>query len=96
MNALLANIIVLAQDLNPNPQAPPGLAPFATDFLSWLKWGGLVAGIGGLMVCGIMMSAGRRNRSAMAADGAAGIPWNIAGLALVSLSAGIAGAILTS
>lgn len=95
MTALFTTVIILTQDLDPNPQAPPGLAPFASDFLSWLKWGGLVAGIGGLMVCGIMMAAGRRNRSAMAADGAAGIPWNIAGLAVVSLAAGIAGAILT-
>ena len=87
-------LLIAAQNLDPNPKAPPGLGPFASDFLAWLKWGGLVAGIGGLMVCGIMMSAGRRNRSAMAVDGAAGIPWNLAGLSLVALAAGLASAIL--
>ncbi|MEK8106571.1 hypothetical protein NKG94_17435 [Micromonospora sp. M12] len=40
-----------------------------------MKWILIVAGVGGLLVCGIMMAVGRRNRSAFAADGAAGIPW---------------------
>ncbi len=97
MTALLAaanDLIVLAQDLNPPPQAPPGLAPFATDLIAWMKWGGLATGVAGLIICGIMMNIGRRNRSALAADGVAGIPWTIGGLTLIALSAGIAGTVL--
>lgn len=101
MTALLAtatdlalDVMILAQDLNPQPQAPPGLGPQVNSFLGWMMWIGLAAGIGGFMASGIMMSVGRRNRSAMAADGAAGIPWNVAGLALVGLAVSLASAIL--
>jgi hypothetical protein len=61
--------------------------------LGWLKWGGLVAGLVGLMICGIMMAVGRRNRHALAADGAAGIPWVLGGLSVIVLAAGVVGAV---
>jgi hypothetical protein len=38
-----------------------------------------------------MMALGRRNRSSLAADGATGIPWVLAGLTLIALSSGIVG-----
>ena len=40
----------------------------------------VICGVAGLMWCGIMMTIGRRSRSAMAADGASGIPWVLGGL----------------
>ena len=46
------------------------------------------------MIIGIMMVAGRRNRSSMAADGASGIPWVLGGLSIISLAGGIVGVVL--
>lgn len=87
---------LLAADVpNPDPQAPPGLDAVADTFLGWLKWGGLVAGVVGLTICGIMMMVGRRNRSATAVDGASGIPWVLAGLSLVALASGIVGQVVS-
>ena len=40
---------------------------------------------------GAMMAIGRRNRHSLAADGATGIPWVLAGLTLIALSSGIVG-----
>lgn len=74
---------------NPAPAAPPGLARRVNTLLGWWKWGSLVGGVFGLIACGAMMAIGRRNRSNLAADGAAGIPWVLAGLTLIALSSGI-------
>ena len=74
---------------NPAPAAPPGLASRMNTLLAWWKWGSLIAGVFGLIACGAMMAIGRRNRSNLAADGAAGIPWVLAGLTLIALSSGI-------
>jgi len=79
---------------NPAPVAPPGLGEAVNTLLGWLKWGGLVAGVAGLLVCAIMMMIGRRNRSAVAADGAAGIPWVLGGLTIIAFSAAIVGAVV--
>lgn len=76
---------------NPAPQAPPGLAGPVSTLLGWWKWASLVAGVFGLTACGAMMAIGRRNRSSLAADGATGIPWVLAGLTLIALSSGIVG-----
>jgi hypothetical protein len=76
---------------NPAPVAPPGLAGRVSTLLAWWKWGSLVAGVFGLIGCGAMMAIGRRNRSNLAADGATGIPWVLAGLTLIALSSGIVG-----
>ena len=76
---------------NPVPAAPPGLSPKISTLLGWWKWGALIAGVFGLIGCGAMMAIGRRSRSAMAADGAAGIPWVLAGLTLIALASGIVG-----
>lgn len=85
--------LILAQVPNPAPAAPPGLGAAADILLSWMKWGGLVAGVAGLIICAIMMMVGRRNRSATAADGAAGIPWVLGGLTVIAFSAGLVGAV---
>ncbi len=76
---------------NPVPKAPPGLTGPVNTLLAWWKWGALVAGVFGLIGCGAMMAIGRRNRSNLAADGATGIPWVLAGLTLIALSSGIVG-----
>jgi hypothetical protein len=76
---------------NPAPKAPPGLTGPVNTLLAWWKWGALVAGVFGLIGCGAMMAIGRRNRSSLAADGATGIPWVLAGLTLIALSSGIVG-----
>src|SRR5215831_3776332 len=57
---------------NPPPVAPPGLSSRVRTLLSWWKWVALAGGIFGLIACGVMMAIGRRNRSNLAADGAAG------------------------
>ena len=76
---------------DPAPVAPPGLAGDMNTLLAWWKWGALVAGVFGLIGCGAMMAIGRRNRSSLAADGATGIPWVLAGQTLIALSSGIVG-----
>src|SRR5262249_61357429 len=76
---------------NPAPKAPPGLTGPVNTLLAWWKWGALVAGVFGLIGCGAMMAIGRRNRSNLAADGATGIRWVLAGLTLIALSSGIVG-----
>jgi hypothetical protein len=94
-SALAIPLSVFAQGPpNPAPQAPPGLAQSADTFISWLKWGGLVGGVIGMIICGLMMILGRRNRSATAVDGATGIPWILGGLTVIALSAGFVGALL--
>ncbi len=87
--------VLLAAVPNPGPLAPPGMAGPAAQLLGWLKWVGLVSGVVGLGMCAVMMILGRRNRSNMAVDGASGIPWVLGGLSLMTLSAGLVGALLT-
>lgn len=97
--ATQANDFLAASDVlaapEPAPQAPPGLEAKTNLFLGWLKWGGIIAGMVGIMIVGLMMTVGRRNRSSMAADAAGGVPWILGGLSLVSLAGGIVGVVLT-
>jgi len=76
---------------DPNPAPPPGLSGDVNTLLGWWKWIAMTAGVFGLTGCGAMMAIGRRSRSAMAADGATGIPWVLAGLTLIVLASGIVG-----
>jgi hypothetical protein len=92
----LATILAAPVIPNPGPSAPPGLDTLGGTFLSWIKWILIVSGVDGLMVCGIMMAVGRRNRSSFAADGAAGIPWVLGGLTLGAIAALIVGTVLKS
>ena len=71
---------------NPSPQAPAGVSATVTELLAWGKWIAFVCGVAGLIVSGIMMMLGRRNRSQMSADGAIGLPWVIGGLSVVVLA----------
>jgi hypothetical protein len=68
------------------------LGAFADQILGWLKWGVLVAGVLGILVCAIMIIIGRRNRSATAYEGLVGSAWILGGLALASVAAVIVGA----
>ena len=80
---------------DPTSQPIPGLTTFSNDFLGWIKWVLIIAGVGSLMVCGIMMAVGRRGRSEFAAQGAVGVPWTLAGLALGGVAATIVGAVIS-
>ena len=79
---------------NPPAQAPPGLSAPVNTILGWGKWGVLVCGVAGLLICGGKMVIGHRNRAAFAADGATGVPWVLAGLSLAAVAAAIAGVFL--
>lgn len=79
---------------DPPPVPPPGLTRQVSIILGWIKWGTIIAGVIGLMICALMMMVGRRSRSTVAADGAAGIPWVLLGLMLAAASAPIVGVFL--
>ncbi|WP_406300043.1 hypothetical protein OG948_33285 [Embleya sp. NBC_00888] len=74
---------------NPPPVAPPGLQEPAGKWISWGKWIAGLAGVLGLIACGVMMAIGRRNRAHLAAEGANGILWTVAGVSLAMLAAGV-------
>ncbi|MGQ0843871.1 MAG: hypothetical protein ACT4QF_07025 [Sporichthyaceae bacterium] len=96
MSATLQAITALATANvpNPGPIAPPGTEIIVGNWIGYFKWFALVAGTIGLITCGIMMMIGRRHRSALASEGAAGVPWVIAGLILVSLTSTIVATVL--
>lgn len=79
---------------DPAVAPPPGLTGPIDTILGWVKWGSVIAGSVGLSVCALMMMAGRRSRSQVAADGAAGIPWVLLGLMLAAASSAIVGVFL--
>ncbi|MBE9500770.1 hypothetical protein IHE61_31195 [Streptomyces sp. GKU 257-1] len=54
------------------PKPPPGMDGTFQDWIGWAKWIAIACGIIGLIACGVMMMVGRRNRSHMSAEGAAG------------------------
>lgn len=84
------HLLILADRIpNPPPQAPPGMEKTFSDWLSWGKYIGMFAGAIGLIACGVMMSIGRRNRSHLAAEGAGGVVWVIAGVSTVTLSVSV-------
>jgi hypothetical protein len=78
----------------PQPVAPPGLEELGNTIIGWLKWILVISGVAGLIWCGIMMTVGRRNRSAMAADGASGIPWVLGGLTCGLVAAAVVAVML--
>ena len=84
------HLSILADTLpNPAPVAPPGTSATFSDWISWTKYVGMVAGAIGLMICGIMMMVGRRNRSHLSAEGAGGIVWVIGGISTVTLAVSV-------
>ena len=62
--------------------------------IAWGKWGVLVCGVAGLLICAGKMAIGHRNRATFAADGATGIPWVLGGLSLAAVAAAIVGVFL--
>ena len=85
----------LAGAPNPAPQAPPGLTGPVTTIIAWGKWGVLVCGVAGLLMCAGKMAIGHRNRATFAADGATGVPWVLCGLSLAAVAASIVSVFLT-
>ena len=79
----------LAGAPNPAPQAPPGLTRSVTTLIAWGKWGVLICGVAGLLICAGKMAIGHRNRATFAADGATGVPWVLGGLSLAAVAASI-------
>jgi hypothetical protein len=97
------SVILLAGSAAPTPGTTepgivpvPGLSNFADSVLGWLKWILILGGTGGFIACGIMMAIGRRGRSQFAADGASGIPWVAAGIALGAIASGLTMTILNA
>lgn len=92
-------VLMLAAGAAAVPNPAPGQLPgqLGTDLNTIIGWGKTLAiafGVVGLIACGVMMMVGRRNRHSFAADGAAGVPWVLGGLALVSVSSAIVGVFL--
>jgi hypothetical protein len=80
---------------DPAPQAPPGLTKPVTTMIAWGKWGVLVCGVAGLLICAGKMAVGHRNRATFAADGATGVPWVLGGLSLAAVAAAIVSVFLS-
>jgi hypothetical protein len=76
---------------DPPPEPPPGLANFGNQIIAWLKWGVLIGGMVGMLICSGMVILGRRNRSSVAQDGLVGSVWVIGGLAMASVASVIVG-----
>jgi hypothetical protein len=85
----------LADVPDPAPQAPPGLTGPVTTIIAWGKWGVLVCGVAGLLICAGKMAIGHRNRASFAADGATGVPWVLGGLSLAAVAAAIVSVFLS-
>lgn len=81
-------------DWDKAPEAPPGMNGVFPQWVGWAKWIAIGCGIIGTIACGVMMMVGRRNRSHMSAEGAAGLLWVMAGLSVVSLAAGVVTGVL--
>ncbi|WP_207386123.1 hypothetical protein [Protofrankia symbiont of Coriaria ruscifolia] len=80
---------------NPPPAAPQQVTNVTDWFIALVKYGGLAAGVIGLAICGIQMMIGRKNRHAMSADGALGIPWTLLGVSLIAMGPILLSTILT-
>ena len=77
----------LAVDVpHPDPKAPPGLDQYANVVLGYLKWGVLVAGVAGILICAGMIVIGRRHHNQMGTEGVIGSVWVIGGLSLASIA----------
>ncbi|MFI5959747.1 hypothetical protein [Cryptosporangium sp. NPDC051539] len=79
---------------NPPPSEIPGLGPVLGKFISWAKWTIRGAGVLGILWCCGMMIFGRRNRSALAVDGAIGLPWVLGGVSIAAIAATLVGSVL--
>lgn len=96
LHAHQALILAAGAAAVPDP-GPVPIQPLQNDvnlIVGWAKWLAILFGVVGLIACGVMMMVGRRNRHSFAADGAAGVPWVLGGLAVVAVSSGIVGVFL--
>ncbi len=75
-----------AEIANPPASPPEGVETTVNTLIGWGKWIAFVCGVAGIIVSGIMMMVGRRNRSSLSADGAVGLPWVVGGLSAVVLA----------
>lgn len=93
-DGLIAVVNLIAQvPPQPEPVQPPG-GEIAAEALGWLAWAAGFAAVGALIVIGIRMMIGMRNRSQMAADSLGSLPWVFGGLVLVSSASAIARAVI--
>lgn len=83
-------------NLDPPPQAPPGLDELAGHLIGWLKWGVLATGAAGLLTCAGMIVVGRRHRSGLAQDGLLSSLWVIGGLSLAAVATVLVGTVASS
>lgn len=81
--------------LNPCASAPAPMVPVVSTFLGWTHWFAIGSGVFGFFWCGVSMTLGRRNRSNLAAEGAAGIPWVLGGLSVCAVAYGVTTLVLS-
>src|SRR5260370_6638298 len=72
---------------NPPAQAPPGLSAPVNTILGWGKWGVLVCGVAGLLICGGEIAVGHRQHAALPPGGPTGVPRVLARLSPAAGSA---------
>lgn len=88
-----AELVLTQNPLIPNP--PPGVPQqfqgFGNMVVAALKWILIVAGVGGLLACAIMIVVGRRNRNQLAQQGIFDVGYVMLGLAIGSVAAVIVG-----
>lgn len=75
----------------PVAELPPGLTDPTNQILGFLKGVLIVGGVGGMLICALMIVFGRRNRNQMAMDGVMGTAWVAGGLAVGGAAAAIVG-----
>jgi len=81
-------------DINTTPIPIPGMGQQMTNWIGYAKTIGIAAGVIGLIICAIMMMIGRRNRSHLAAEGATGVVWVVAGLSVAAMAPGLVSALM--
>lgn len=86
--------LVATQVPDGEPALPDGVGEFFSQLIGWAKGSVLALGVLGMIACGAMMIVGRRNRSATAVEGAAGIPWVLGGIFIASTAATLVGAVV--
>ena len=79
---------------NPPAELPPGFDRFSNTIIGWLKGIAIVGGVGGLLICALMVIFGRRNRNQMATEGVMNTLWVAGGVALASSSSLLVGVFL--
>jgi hypothetical protein len=89
VRAFAAGMLGAAPVPNPAPSPVPGLQAPLDTIIAWIKWLMFFLGVIGLLICAGQMTIGRRNRHSFAADGAAGIPWVLGGVSLVTISSAV-------